>query len=394
MAKYIDYHLRDVLTPVADVVSVNSSHSYMMAGVYSFGKGLFIRGPLEGSQTTYKYLHRLHENQFVISQPKGWEGALARVSSSFDGYYLSPVFPTFQADSKKLNIRFLEWYCKQALVWEQLRRLSKGLGARRESISSDQFLSMPISLPPLDQQEQIANLLDAMAANVEEIRSLCIRNQQRLSDLVISQHLSISQDRVVRMGDMLELFEEREPIRPDKEYPQIGIRGFGKGMFYRETISGTDTTYKDFNRLFPEAVVLSQVKGWEGAIAVCPPGLDKMYASPEYRTFRCKPDQAIPGYLAALFPTAWFLEKIKNVTRGIGARRQRIRPEMFLEMKLPMPPYEQQEEAVTLFEKLAPLQSLQIDDLEKLDKLIPVVLEKVFRVEINEENKILQGNSK
>jgi hypothetical protein len=38
-------------------VSVESTKSYNIAGVYSFGRGLFRRASIEGSQTSYKVLH-------------------------------------------------------------------------------------------------------------------------------------------------------------------------------------------------------------------------------------------------------------------------------------------------------------------------------------------------
>ena len=66
----------------------------------------------------------------------------------------------------------------------------------------------------------------------------------------------------------------------------------GGGLFAKAAIGGTETTYRSFHRLYEGAVVLSQVKGWEGAIARCPAELEDWFVSPEYRTFRCKPNQA------------------------------------------------------------------------------------------------------
>ena len=42
-----------------DAVVVDPAESYEMAGVYSFGRGLFRRENLSGAETTYKVLHRL-----------------------------------------------------------------------------------------------------------------------------------------------------------------------------------------------------------------------------------------------------------------------------------------------------------------------------------------------
>jgi len=61
------------------------------------------------------------------------------------------------------------------------------------------------------------------------------------------------------------LHEVTEPIRIEGQYPQVGVRGFGGGLFAKSAITGSDTAYKSFNRLYTDAIVLSQVKGWEGA---------------------------------------------------------------------------------------------------------------------------------
>ena len=127
--------LGEVLRLAIDAVPVDAAETYLISGVYSFGRGLLARGPLAGTATTYKVLHRLHTDDFVISQLKVWEGALARVTPSFDGWFLSPQFPTFRVVPDKLDVFYLDWYCKQARVWDKLRGASRGMGARRDSVS-------------------------------------------------------------------------------------------------------------------------------------------------------------------------------------------------------------------------------------------------------------------
>jgi len=155
-----------------DAVPVEAAESYPIAGVYSFGRGLFAREPLPGSATTYKVFHRLHADDFVLSQLKAWEGALALVPQAFDGWYLSPQFPTFRVDDERLDPRFLGWYFKQRPTWEALRGDARGMGARRDSVSPARFLNRTIPLPPLGEQRLIVTRVEALAAKVEEAKSL------------------------------------------------------------------------------------------------------------------------------------------------------------------------------------------------------------------------------
>jgi hypothetical protein len=49
------------------------------------------------------------------------------------------------------------------------------------------------------------------------------------------------------------------------------------------------------------------------------------------------PSKASPAYLGELIKTPWFWGLLQNATRGVGARRERTRPEQFLSLELPMP---------------------------------------------------------
>jgi type I restriction enzyme S subunit len=156
----------DTSVPVAQLPEVS------LAGVYSFGRGLFKRGPIEPGKTSYRSYNRLIPDDFVISQPKAWEGALARVTPEFEGWYLSPVFPTFRADRERLEPVFLEWFCKRPSIWSELQKKSRGIGARRESVSPGQFLSLEIPLPPLSEQQRIVTRIEELAGQISKARSL------------------------------------------------------------------------------------------------------------------------------------------------------------------------------------------------------------------------------
>jgi len=136
--------------------------------------------------------------------------------------------------------------------------------------------------------------IDQLAAKIEEARGL---RQQAIDDakhLITSLHMASSASRNVTLTEILELDEEREPVEPGREYPQIGLRGFGAGLFAKPSVKAEETTYKSFNRLYEGTLVLSQFKGWEGAIGLCPREFVGRFASPEYRTFRCLKGAALP----------------------------------------------------------------------------------------------------
>jgi hypothetical protein len=66
----------------------------------------------------------------------------------------------------------------------------------------------------------------------------------------------------------------------------------------------------------------------------------------------------------------------------MGGRRERTRPEQFLKMKLPMPNIDQQKYAVAIFEKVSQMQVARSDALEKVEGLLPAILDKAFKGEL------------
>ncbi len=286
-----------------DRVPVDVSASYPMVGVLSFGRGLFDRESIENGQTSYKHFNRLKAEHVVMSQLFGWEGALALSNDRFCGKYLSPQFPTFICNSEQLDRQFLGWLMRRKIFWDDLGSRTTGMGDRRRTLNPEALFACEIPLPPLPEQHRIVARIEEFAAQINEARSLKQQMAEEMEALVISIHLKLSRDRVRRLSQFLILDEDKVTISPTENYPQVGVRSFAGGLFPKAATIGAETTYKTFNRLYDGAVVLSQVKGWEGAIAVCKSDLAGWFVSPEYRTFRCIPGKASPDYLALLVRT-------------------------------------------------------------------------------------------
>jgi type I restriction enzyme S subunit len=370
--------LGEVLYLDLDAVQVDPTQTYPFAGVYGFGRGLFVRESVRGSDTTYSHFHRLHPGKLVMSQPKGWEGAITIVPPEFSGRFLSKVFPTFGMNEQRLHPNFLKWITKCKWLWDALVEKSNGIGARRNSIYPEQLFEVQIPLPPLAEQQRIVAHLDAIEHRLHRIRKLREEGGKLRDALVISLHHAAAEGREVRIGDLLELDEDRVPITPEGSYPQVGIRSFGNGMFTKGAVLGSETTYKSFNRLAGGKFVMSQVKGWEGAVAVCPRNLEGWYVSPEYRTFSCLSGQCDADYLSHIVVTEWFHQQLLSATRGVGARRERVRPEMLLNIRIPFPQITKQREAARVFGQLRAAQTASASAVPPQEALIASILDRVF----------------
>src|SRR6266487_1098652 len=336
--------LGDVLRRVKSELTIDDLVTYKQVTVRLWNKGVILRGEQEGADIKTKRQFYVKTGQLLMSRIDVRNGAIGLVPKELDGAIISNDFWVYDFDERQIYPDFLALYVKTPGFIEDANRTSSGT-TKRIRAEETAFLNINIPLPPLTEQRRIVAHVESLAARVNEAQRLREEVEESISAFVASYH-SHNSDKAVKLGGILTLDEDKEIIKPEGSYPQIGVKGFGKGLFSRETLLGTQTTYKWFNRLYYGAVVLSQVKGWEGAIGVVDKSLVGKFASPEYRTFRCKPDKALPEYLAELIARPWFYLQLKTLSRGVGGRRERIRPELFVELEITMPDIERQKLAV------------------------------------------------
>jgi len=156
----------DVIRQVEDSHSVQVEGIYPNFGIYSFGRGLFKKPPIQGLSTSAKTLYRVRAGQFIYSRLFAFEGAYGLVSKEFDGHFVSNEYPTFACNPDRVRAEFLYAYFKSPTVWSKVSAGSKGLGDRRQRVQPAQILAHRLMLPPLAWQERIC----AMLAKVEEVK--------------------------------------------------------------------------------------------------------------------------------------------------------------------------------------------------------------------------------
>lgn len=373
--------LAEIARPVARTVEVIPGVAYRTIGVKWWGEGAYERESIDGSQTAARTLTTVRENDLIINKIWVRHGSTAIATAAVDGCSASGEFPTFELDRTRVEPRWLHWQTKTRDFWAKCDALSRGTSGKNR-IQPERFLTIPVPLPPLAEQCRIVARIEALAAKIAEAHGLRQEAIEGVNGFVTSLHLHLSSPNVVPLDEYLTLDETRDPVELGQEYPQVGVRSFGQGLFAKGAVDSSQTTYKAFNRLYEGAIVLSQVKGWEGAIAGCPASLAGMFVSPEYRTFRCIPGKAEPKYLSAVVTTPWFWTQLKDATRGAGDRRERTRPEQFLQLKMPMPCIEKQRRAITILEKLEPIRQLQTETTTELDAILPAILDRAFRGEL------------
>ena len=157
----------------------------------------------------------------------------------------------------------------------------------------------------------------------------------------------------VALRDVLRLDLDRVTVDPTETYAMVGVYSFGRGLFHKEPVAGNSTSYKFFYRLKADHVVLSQLFGWEGALALSSREFEGLYVSPQFPTFLCDTNWLDRQFLGWLLRKPSFWADLGTRTKGMGDRRRTVSPDAFLSSTIPLPPLAEQRRIVVRIEELA-----------------------------------------
>lgn len=377
----------DVLRLERKPVDPDPLEEYTAIGVRSFGKGIFHYEPVPGAQLGKLRFFRLQPDCLVISNIKGWEGAIA-VSGDLDAECLaSSRFLTYVPIDERIDVRWARWFFLSDAGMPLIQQASPGSADRNRTLAIDRFEAIEIPLPSIEEQRQVAMRLRGLAAGVRRMEELA-KKAYALSDaLTVSatsrpdldvQVKSASGWDKVELSDLLSISQDEVTVNPSASYDIAGVYSFGQGMFPRTQLHGAQTSYRRLRRLQAGQLVMSRLKAWEGALAIVPEGLSGFYVSPEFPTFDVDKSRVEPDFLGSVVKAEAFWGRLKGVSQGIGARRERVSTSKLLEQALWLPPVKEQRRLLQVVDFAEVAASRRREFGERLAALVPAALNQAF----------------
>jgi type I restriction enzyme S subunit len=291
-------------------------------------------------------MFRVCPGDLVFNNVFAWEGAVALAGQSEAEKCGSHRFLTYTARDGDVDLRYLFYFFVSEPGLTALGGASPGSAGRNRTLAIDRFENLEIPLPAPDEQRRIVARLEAVLTRItvgEEIlhRAVGVSNALPVA-AAHREDISESAKRArgwtrVALREVVALELDEVPVDPRTSYPNVGILSFGRGLFEKEPIDGAVTSAKKLFRIRANQFIYSRLFAFEGAYAVVDERFGGYYVSNEFPSFSVDEARVDPVFLAAYFrsPSVW--RELAGRSKGLGVRRQRVRPEALLDYEVWLP---------------------------------------------------------
>ncbi len=384
--------LAEVLEMRRDGVTVEADGSYRNLGLYSYGRGVFPKPPIEGISTSASTLFRVRGGQFIYSKLFAFEGAFAVVPDEMDGWFVSNEYPLFDIDHSRVRTDFLALTICRPSAWRGLATMTVGMGHRRQRLQPNAFLDYEVALPSLAEQKAIvdaASIIDrglkgARGSGEAALQFLRALREERLvqgdtwrrdADWL---HATLAEVADVALG----FTKGRKLIGPTKMLPYLRAVNVQDGFIALDDVASIEASAADLAKfsLAVDDVLLLEGCGspnlvgrgwiWDGSIEPC------LHQNSTLRARVLDPDRLLPRFLAhaicaspARHHCAESMEQMSVAHLGLAGARN---------IPIPVPPLRVQrgivEELDNLYKLVASAQqkaaSYQVTKAEVVEGLI------------------------
>jgi len=145
---------------------------------------------------------------------------------------------------------------------------------------------------------------------------------------------------MVKVGEILTLSKVPVTIDPLATYKQVTVRLFHNGLVLREDKKGQEIKSNQW-LIRKNQFVISRIDARNGAMGIVPPELDKAVVTNDFLRYNIDKDRLDVKFFDFLTSTQSFVHLCDRASEGT-TNRKRLRPDLFLNLDIPLPSLEEQ----------------------------------------------------
>ena len=332
-------------------LEINPDKEYVQIGIRSFGKGIFHRFPVKGEELSkLRYFH-LRAGRLIVSNIMAWEGAIAVSTNEEEGCVASSRFLSY-VPTGDINLSYINFFFQSEAGRSLIRGTSTGTVLRNQTLSIKDFEAVEVALPPLSEQLNIAARLNSSFSGLDRIEALRKRERQTAAAIAESLLARVSGEEVPRfhVAELLKGSRVSIEIDPDAPYRALGLRSFGKGTIRYAPIPGAELSKLRYFKFPENALVLSNIKAWEGAISVTSKEDLECVASNRFLFYLPRSSQVNIGFVRYYLLSKAGLASVGACSPGMADRNRTLGVKPFERMRIPLPSRDIQDRVVRVLD--------------------------------------------
>lgn len=328
-------------------------------------------------------MNKVETGDFIYSRLFAWQGSFGVIPEELDGSYVSNEFPIFSVDVARLDPRFLAFWF--ALPHTQRTVETECFGSTpgtRNRYKEAYFLNLEAPLPPLTEQQRIVAKVDKVAGLAEERRRVLETAGRDAQAMLSNAFREVIGGAPYRpMAEVAPLVRRPVAVEPDRSYPELGVRSFGRGTFHKPALAGIAVGSKKLFRIRQGDLLFNIVFAWEGAVAIAQTRDDGRVGS--HRFLTCVPDETrtTADFLRFYFLTSEGFQKLGEASPGGAGRNRTLGLKKLDAITVPVPPLYRQRWFDRLQRQVHQMEAIRKSAGQDVDSLLPALLQRVFNDE-------------
>jgi len=304
---------------------------------------------------------KVAKGDLIINIMGAWNGRLG--ISAYDGI-TSPAYCVYRLKGNN-NPEYYGYLFRTSLYVTEFLKYSAGIGTGYLRLYSDKFFSIFTVVPPKDEQDEIVQYIKRIDEKITrfinkklgfisllEEQKTAIINQICLNGINQKKFVETNDDRFNKIPSSwqfkrLKFLIKESNIRSETGEEELLSLSQYKGIIPKKSLeerAGMAESLVGYKIVEPNNLVINKMQAAIGLV-----GISELFGitSPDYAIFEPTNDEVYMSYLGYLFKTSACRSHFYSRSKGVMAGYIRLYSDQLLDLKIPLPPLEEQKQIVS-----------------------------------------------